>query len=132
MPGLSIGGGREGLRLAAEGRPSGRALEQIVVLAPGTYLLAIEAREARVGSLQSLHWELTCLGGNGRPEVVLRPSPQPKRAWQRIERVVTIPAGACPAQRLELRIDHDEARDLDVRVQKISIEPLLGASREGS
>jgi hypothetical protein len=125
IPGLSIGGdGGEGLRIAAEGRPSGLALEQVLVLAPGTYLLTTEAREASKGSLASLRWELTCLGGNGRPQIALRAPPQPERGLERTEGVVTIPPVACPAQRLELRIDHDEARDLDLSVRRVAMQPL--------
>jgi O-antigen ligase len=117
----TAGGNEAGLRITAEGRPSAQALEQIVVLAPGTYLLAAEAGEAEEGSLQSLHWELTCLGGNGRPEISSLTPARTERAWQRIEQVVTIPSLGCRAQRLSLRIDHDSARDLDARIGSISI-----------
>ena len=131
VPGLSLrapprsaSGGTEGLHIAAEGRPSGRALEQVVILAPGTYHLATEAREAKERSLQSLRWEMTCLGGSGRVEIQSGASPKPDRSWQRIDQVVRIPPLACPAQRLELRIDHDAASDLDAAVRSIAIRKL--------
>jgi hypothetical protein len=125
IPGLSIGGGGgEGLRIGSEGRPSGLALEQVLVLAPGTYLLTTEAREARQGSLASLHWQLTCLSGNSRPQIELRAPLAPERGLQRIEAVVTIPHVACPAQRLGLRIDHDEARDLDLWLRSVAMQRL--------
>ncbi len=115
--------GAGGLHITAEGRPSGRALEQVVVLAPGAYRLIIEAREIGEGSLQSLRWDLTCLGGSGRVEISTAPAVGQTEAWKRIEHAIIVPALACPAQRLELHLDHDAARDLDAWIRRVEIRP---------
>jgi tetratricopeptide (TPR) repeat protein len=128
IPGVSLqleSSGRTGnvsaLRVTAEGRPAGPALEQIIVLPPGSYLLVTASKEAEQGSLKSIHWQLTCLGGNGALPVLSRPPSQLADGWRRLEKMVTIPSSACPAQRLELRLDHDEGRDLDAWIRSVDI-----------
>lgn len=129
VPGTSLGphasrGSDEpgGLHIGAEGRPSGRALEQALVLPPGVYRLIVEAHEMKEGSLPSLRWDISCLGGDGRAAISMPPSTGQAEA-QRIEYAIQVPALACPAQRLELHIDHDAAPDLEAWIRQVDIQP---------
>ena len=108
------------LHVTSDGSPSGTALTQTIVLPPGNYLLTMEAREVQADSLRSVGWQLVCIGGNGPAQVSASPPSGSDRDWQRISSGVRIPEG-CPAQRLELRVDHDSPRDLDLWLRSVRI-----------
>jgi hypothetical protein len=127
LPGLSMGlqpppgpKNTPALHVTSDGSPSGTALTQTIVLPPGNYLLTMESREVQADSLRSLSWQLICLGGKGAAQVSAPPPPRTDRDWQRISSGVRIPEG-CPAQRLELRVNHDSPRDLDLWLRSVRI-----------
>ena len=112
------------LHLTADGRPSGQVLEQMLVLAPGTYLLVIVGSELQPGSLESLEWGLTCIGGNGEVQASRREPSESSGSWRRIERQIVVPPSTCPAQRLQLSVDHYSARDLDAWLSSVEVRRL--------
>jgi hypothetical protein len=112
------------LHIAAEGRPSGPVLEQVLVLAPGTYLLSATWYATQRDSLQSLDWRLECLPTGSRLRMNDRATFAAADEWQLLERVVTIPPSGCGAQRLQLAVDHDESRDLDAWIHHVDLQRI--------
>lgn len=127
LTGLSIGvqpspgpSGGSALHITSDGRPSGPALTQTIVLPPGNYRLTMEAREGQADSLRSVGWRLVCVGGKGTAQVSAPIASAADRDWQRIGNAVQVPAD-CPAQRLELHVNHDSPRDLDLWLRSVRI-----------
>lgn len=129
LPAISIGlqpppgGGGTALHITSDGRPSGPALAQTILLPPGSYTVTTEALEMRADSLRSVQWQLKCLGGGGTATVSATESQSASGNWQKLRSRVQVSA-ACPAQRLELRVDHDSPRDLDLWLRSVRIDPL--------
>jgi hypothetical protein len=94
------GDARRGYALRAAPRREARApwISQLLVLAPGTYVLSLDSRSEDAGAAP-MRWRLRCVGDNAELGGV---GPLPGRTdWGVSSAAFTVPAG-CPAQELAL------------------------------
>jgi len=111
---------RHGLHVIFYGQEDGALAAQLLILAPGTYRLAMPV-SGDTGHAHSLVWALTCANANAPfARFALDPGVA-ARGW-----TFTVPAG-CPAQRLELLgVSADMPQQVDVTIARLRLERQNG------
>lgn len=107
-----------GLHAIFYGSQSGNLVRQLLLLRPGRYRLAADAK-GRIGDPGALVWTVWCGQGQILAEMLVQPG-----ATRAVD--LTVPA-TCAAQWLELRTRaQDIAGDSDVVIPEIRLERLIG------
>jgi hypothetical protein len=111
------------LHVSFDGYGSPELAEQLLVLAPGSYRFAGQARATSDAS-DALAWELSCAGDSG---VVLARAPAPGAAgdWRAFAAVLQVPQTGCAAQWLRLTPSPtDHARHLEVWYRGLAVDRM--------
>lgn len=95
------------LRLEYDGFGDGAFAEQVLLLPPGSYVLAGEGRgETSVGDMR-MDWRIVCADTDSQ---IARSRPTPSASWRRFEVQFTVPSDNCTVQRLLLLADPGDRR----------------------
>jgi hypothetical protein len=86
------------------GRVDYHSVEELVVLAPGTYQFTGQYQGKLVGP-RGLKWRVKCAGDQGTPIGESSMISGTDSAWQEVQFAFTVPPKQCPAQYLSLDLD---------------------------
>jgi len=100
------GSNENALEVEVEGIVAGRLLDQVTVLPAGQYSLSLKAREGRPGSFDALSWTISCIGERAKINLLPPRRSSLSSGWTSIDQAFEVPAQACPAQRIELRVQN--------------------------
>jgi hypothetical protein len=117
-------GGASALKIDYDGVSKGETLQQLVVLAPGSYRLSGRFYDEGGAGAPQLAWTIIC-NGAGAP-LAAAPAPTgPAGGWRPFSVDFSVPAASCPAQQLRLKVTPGDVRtDVAVWYDDLAIAPI--------
>jgi hypothetical protein len=116
--------GASALKVDYDGVSKGETLEQLVVLAPGSYRLSGRFYDEGGAGAQPLAWTVACEGAQA--PLATAPAPAgPSGGWRPFSVDFSVPAASCPAQTLRLKVTPGDVRqDIEVWYDDLAIAPI--------